>query len=407
MKRIDNLYHKITDIKNIKEMYDKRIKINTKNKVKIARFDEHYVSNIVRIKEILDSKNYKPYRYNIFLIREPKLRLIMAQSVTDKIINHLVSKYFLIDVFEPILKENNIATRIGKGTHYGIKKLKKFLSKNIYKDLYILKYDVKKYFFNLDHDILKKIIRKKIKDINAIKILDTIIDSTNAEYINKFIERLKSREIEKVKNSDSPNKDKLIDEIESIPLCKKGSSAPIGNMSSQAFAVIYLHEIDSYIVDVLKPMFYIRYQDDGVLISEDKEYLVKCLNEINKLMIQYKLKLNNKTRIYKIDEGFEFLGFKYVRKNNKLVVKVKNQTKKRFKRKMKSIYKLHVNNKFNLKDLNQVKASYFGHLKYGDTNNLISVTLKRYEKEKYYDLGNKIVIDNNGELKIVAFSQKK
>ena len=153
--------------------------------------------------------------------------------------------------------------------------------------------------------------------------------------------------------------------------------------------------------------FYLRYQDDGVLISEDKEYLVKCLNEINKLMIQYKLELNNKTRIYKIDEGFEFLGFKYVRKNNKLVVKVKNQTKKRFKRKMKSIYKLHVNNKFNLKDLNQVKASYFGHLKYGDTNNLISVTLKRYEKEKYYDLGNKVVIDNNGELKIVAFSQKK
>ena len=124
-------------------------------------------------------------------------------------------------------------------------------------------------------------------------------------------------------------------------------------------------------------------------------------------MIQYKLELNNKTRIYKIDEGFEFLGFKYVRKNNKLVVKVKNQTKKRFKRKMKSIYKLHVNNKFNLKDIKQVKASYLGHLKYGDTNNLVSVTLKRYEKEKYYDLGNKIVIEDNGELKIVAFSQKK
>ena len=175
MKRIGNLYQKITDIKNIKEMYDKRIRINTKNKVKIARFDEHYVSNIARIKEILESKNYKPYRYNIFLIREPKVRLIMAQCVSDKIINHLVSKYFLIDVFEPVLKENNIATRVGKGTHYGIKKLKTFLRNNIEKDLYILKFDVTKYFFNLNHEILKKIIRKKIKDYDIIKILDKCI----------------------------------------------------------------------------------------------------------------------------------------------------------------------------------------------------------------------------------------
>ena len=259
MKRIGNLYQKITDIKNIKEMYDKRIRINTKNKVKIARFDEHYVSNIVRIKEILESKNYKPYRYNIFLIREPKVRLIMAQCVSDKIINHLVSKYFLIDVFEPVLKENNIATRVGKGTHYGIKKLKTFLRNNIEKDLYILKFDVTKYFFNLNHEILKKIIRKKIKDYDIIKILDTIIDSTNELYINEFIKKKKKKEKKKKKNSNKPNKNKLIDEIKNIPLCKKGSSAPIENMSSQAFAIIYLNEIDSYIVEVLKPMFYLRY----------------------------------------------------------------------------------------------------------------------------------------------------
>ena len=403
MKRIGNLYQKITDIKNIKEMYDKRIRLNTKNKVKIARFDEHYVSNIARIKEILKSKNYKPYRYNIFLIREPKVRLIMAQCVSDKIINHLVSKYFLIDVFEPVLKENNIATRVGKGTHYGIKKLKTFLRNNIEKDLYILKFDVTKYFFNLNHEILKKIIRKKIKDYDVIKILDTIIDSTNELYINEFIKKIKLKEIEKIQNSNKPNKNKLIDEIKSIPLCKKGSSAPIGNMSSQAFAIIYLNEIDSYIVEVLKPMFYLRYQDDGLLISESKEYLKHCLDEIVKLMNKYKLKLNDKTRIYSIDDGFEFLGFKYIRKNKKLIVKVKNQTKRRFKRKIRTIYKLYINNKFSLKDLKQVKSSYNGHLKHGDTKNLISVTLKRYAKEKYYDLGNKVIIDKEGEIKIVAF----
>ena len=326
MKRIDNLYHKITDIKNIKEMYDKRIRINTKNKVKIARFDEHYVSNIVRIKEILESKNYKPYRYNIFLIREPKVRLIMSQCITDKIINHLVSKYFLIDVFEPMLIENNIATRIGKGTHIGIKKVKKCLKDNIDKEIYILKFDVKKYFFNLDHNIIKDIIRTKIKDKDVLNILYTIIDSTDENYINREILNIKNKEIERLKKTNSNNIDKLIKEVEAIPLCEKGVSAPIGNMSSQSFAVIYLHELDKYIVEKLKPILYVRYQDDGLLISDNKKDLKYYLIEIKRIVKKYKLELNHKTKIYHIDEGFEFLGFKYIRKNNRLVVKVKNQT---------------------------------------------------------------------------------
>ena len=393
MKRIDNLYSKITDIKNITDMYDKRISINTKNKVKVERFDEHYVSNIARIKEILESRKYKPYKYNIFLIREPKVRLIMAQSITDKIINHLVSKYFLVDVFEPMLIENNIAMRVGKGTHVGIKKLKECLRKNINKDIYILKYDVKKYFFNLDHDILKNIIKKKIKDKDAINILDTIIDSTNEDYINKTIINIKNKEKNKIKNSNITNKKQLIEELKKIPLCKKGKSVPIGNMSSQTFAVLYGHEIDLYIVEKLKPILYLRYNDDGILISNNKEYLEYCLKELKKLMTKYKLELNSKTRIYHIDDGFEFLGFKYIRKNGKLIVKLKNQTKKRFKRKIKNIYKLYINNKYNLKDLKQVKMSYLGHLKYGNTNNLVKVTLDRYEKDRYYDLGYKVIIN--------------
>ena len=394
MKRQSNLYNNITDIKNIIEMYDKRISVNTKNKIKVERFDEQYVSNMSIVKGILDTRNYKPGNYNIFLIREPKVRLIMGQSITDKIINHLVSKYFLVDVFEPILIENNIATRIGKGTHMGIKKVKECLKKNIDKDLYILKFDVKKYFFNLDHNILKFIIRSKIKDKDAIKILDTIIDSTDEPYINEEITKIKQKEMDKLRNSNSPNKDKLIKEVESIPLCKKGVSAPIGNMSSQSFAIIYLHELDDFIVEKLKPILYIRYQDDGLLISDNKEYLKYCLTEIKKIIKKYKLELNNKTRIYKIDEGFEFLGFRFIRKNNKLIVKVKNQTKKRFKRKIKISYELYLDNKIKLEKIKMIEGSYLGHLRYGDTKNLVCSTIKRFRKDKYFYLGNKVIIYN-------------
>ena len=141
--------------------------------------------------------------------------------------------------------------------------------------------------------------------------------------------------------------------------------------------------------------------DDGILIAEDKEYLVYCLDEITKIVNKYKLELNSKTMIYKLDNGFEFLGFKYIKKNKKLIIKVKNQTKKKFKRKLKKLYKLYSNDKISYKDIIQIKASYLGHLKYGNTKNLINRTLKKYEKDKYYDYGKEVKILKNGEIVII------
>ena len=141
--------------------------------------------------------------------------------------------------------------------------------------------------------------------------------------------------------------------------------------------------------------------DDGILIAEDKEFLVYCLNEITRIVNKYKLELNSKTKIYKLDNGFKFLGFKYVKKNKKLIIKVKNQTKKKFKRKLKKLYKLYSNNKISYKEVLQVKASYLGHLNYGDTKNLINSTLKKYEKDKYYDYGKEVKVLKNGEIVIM------
>lgn len=86
MRKVGNLYHRITDIKNIKYIYDKKVRLNTKNKVAIERFDEYYASNIARIKYILDNKLYKPGKYNIFLIKEPKVRLIMARVLLIRLL---------------------------------------------------------------------------------------------------------------------------------------------------------------------------------------------------------------------------------------------------------------------------------------------------------------------------------
>lgn len=381
MKRLNNLYNNIIDIKVIQDMYDKRIKINTKNKKKIERFENNYVSNMIYIKNILKERKYVPGKYNIFLIKEPKIRLIMSQNIIDKIINHVVSKYFLSEVYDKTLIDTNVATRLNKGTNYGIKMLKRYINEIKEEKFYVLKFDISKYFYNIDHDILKKLIRKKIKDKDVLKILDDIINSTNYEYVNKIINCIKEKEINKIKNSNSNYKDKIIKEINNLPIYKKGKGLPIGNMSSQVLAIIYLNELDHFIKEKLKIKYYIRYMDDGIILHKDKEYLKYCLSEIKKILYKYKLELNNKTKIYKSSEGFEFLGFRYYIRNNKLIMKVNNKTKKRFKRKMKIMIKLVNNKKIEVDKFNQVKSSYLGHLNYGNTKKLVrlNIGIKSYD----------------------------
>ena len=301
MKRLNNLYNQILDVKIIQNTYDKKIKNNTKNKQKLERFEYNYVSNIVYIKNILEKRKYQVGKYNIFIIKEPKIRLIMSQNIIDKIINHIVTEYFLIRPFENTLINENIATRKNKGTSYGIKLLKKYLNKVKFNEFYILKFDIEKYFFNIDHSICKKIIRKKIKDKEVLKLLDEIIDSTDCEYINKTIKKNKMNEI--LKHSTIKN------EISDIPFYEKGKGLPIGNMSSQFLAILYLNELDHFIKQELNIKYYIRYMDDGLIIHESKEYLEYCLQEIDKIIKKYKLKFNKKTKIYSYNQGFEFLGF--------------------------------------------------------------------------------------------------
>lgn len=377
MKRVNNIYNEIVNIERILNMYDKRIRINTKNKVKLSRFEYNYVSNIVYIKNVLEDKSYTPGRYNIFIIKEPKVRLIMSQNIIDKIINHVVSEYFLVRVFDNTLIRENVATRSGKGTHYGIRLLKKYINELKQGDFYILKFDISKYFYNLDHNIIKDILKKKIKDKDALRLLFKIIDSTDYKYINKRINDLKQQEIDKIINSNSSNKDKLIKDIENIPEYKVGKGLPIGNMSSQFLAILYLNELDHFIKDKLNLKYYIRYMDDGVILHNDKEYLKYCLDEITKMLDKYKLKLNSKTQIVNCKEGFEFLGFRYVIKNKRLIIKIRNQTKRRFKRKMKTMYRLVDENKITQKDVIQVENSYLGHLNYGNAQKLIKNNFKK------------------------------
>lgn len=376
MKKVNRLYNRINDIDIICDMYDNVISRNTKNKSKIERFNDYYSSNIINIKNIINNCNYKVSKYNIFLIREPKLRIIMSQNITDKVINHLVAKYFLVDIFDKSFIDTNVATRIGKGTHYGLIKVKKYLNEIKFKNsnFYYLKFDISKYFYNIDHDIVKELIRRKIKDKDVLNIIDSIIDSTDDDYVNFCINKLKVKEINRINNLKISDKEKnlKIEEINNIFLYLSGKGFPIGNMTSQLIAILYLNELDHYIKEILGIKYYVRYMDDGILIHEDKNYLKYCLSKIKIILSKYKLNLNfKKTEINSIKKELDFLGYRFVIRDNKIIIKVRNDCKKRFKKKIKLL---------RYKDYNKYKnliESYKGHLGYGDCRGLFYKVVKK------------------------------
>ena len=275
---------------------------------------------------------------------------------------------------EKTLIDTNVATRLNRGTHYGIKRLKNYLNLCKNETVYALKFDINKYFYTIDHDILFNMIKTKIKDKDALKIIKNILDSTDKDYINERINKVKEKIIKKINLSNLSKKEKetKILEISRLPLYEKGKGLPIGNMSSQIMAVFYLNKIDHYIKEKLHIKYYLRYMDDGILISNDKRYLKKCLKLLEKELEKYKLKLNDKTQIININkEEIDFLGFHFYIKN-KIILKVRRDCKKRFKGKIKKISKSTISIAKAITIIN----SYKGHFKWGNCYNLYRNNLK-------------------------------
>ena len=300
MKRKNNLYENICVIKHIEDAFNEVCK-NTKNKRKVELFKEYKCLYISRIYNILKTRKYIPGKYNVFTIYEPKQRTIISQNMQDKVINHLVTRQILYPAILPCLINENVASRENMGTRKGLEYYYKYIRNCTikYDKFYVLKCDISKYFANIDHEILKIKIRKKIKDKEALKIIDDIIDSYEI-------------------------------------------GLGIGNMTSQCLAIFYLNDMDHYIKEVLKIKYYVRYQDDFLLFHESKQYLQECLIRLQDFLKREKLKLNKKTRIYSNNENFIFLG----RKNNKNYAnyrRIKGKIKKKyysFQKEKTSLYSL-------------------------------------------------------------------
>lgn len=339
-------------------IYEKEICKNTKNKNKINIFERNKIQNIFDIKSIIESGNYTVSRYNIFSIGRPKYRIVMSLSIKDKIINHYVARNILINKLDKYLDIRNCAARRNMGYDYGIRLLLRYLEENKkYDKFYILRIDINKYFYNIDHDVLKEMLINKL-DEDEYKIICNVIDSTNEEYVNGEIIKTKEKLLNADKNRHS--------EIDNIPLYNHSKGLPIGNITSQFLSIFYLYKLDHYIVHNLKLKHMVRYMDDFVIICVDKEYLKHCLEVIkDKLDKEYKLKINNKkTFIVDSINGFEFLGYRYRVINNNIYIRVKSENKKRRNNNIKKLNYLYRNHKISYKRYFNSMNNYLNSYKY-------------------------------------------
>ena len=236
-------YEKIYDFQNLYKAHTvaRRSKRTTRE---VIEFEMNLGENLTALSDSLKNRTYRMQDYYSFAIYDPKYRMIHALHYRDRVVQHCLCDEVLAPILDKKLIYDNSACRIGKGTHFAMERLSGFLREFYRKhgtDGYFLKCDIRKFFDNIDHLVLKQKLSKVIEDERVLTLLYQIIDS-----------------------------------FEVMP----GKGLPLGNQTSQWFAIFYLDGFDRLIKEKMKIKYYSRYMDDCVLIYQDKKYLCYCLEQM-------------------------------------------------------------------------------------------------------------------------------
>lgn len=325
-------YEKIFDFQNLYKAHTAARK-GKRNTREVIDFEMNLSENLTLLSEELKKKTYKIKGYYRFSIYDPKYRIIHALHYRDRVVQHCICDEVLAPILDKKLIYDNSACRIGKGTHFAIDRVSKFLHDFYVKqgtNGYFLKCDIRKYFDSIDHEILKRKLENVIFDKDVLNLLCQIIDS-----------------------------------YEAAP----GKGLPLGNQTSQWFAIFYLDGFDRLIKEKFQIKYYSRYMDDCVLLHQDKEYLRKCLRQMTEYTSsELQLDFNEKTNIFPIKNGVNYLGWHiYLTDSGKVIRKVRQQTKYKYKRKLKYFEKAYKDNEVSLAEISQVVSSYYAHLAHGHT----------------------------------------
>lgn len=328
MKTYKNLYENICSFENLWRA-SRKAKRGKSSVEYVQRFEHRLEPELLLLRDQLLHQTYVPGVYKEFMIVEPKLRMISAAPYRDRVVHHA-----LCNIIEPLFERsfifNSYANRVGKGVHSAVDRYQVFARK--YR--YVLKCDIRKYFPSIDHNILKGIVRRRIACPRTLWLIDTIIDNSNAQ-------------------------EQIIDYFSGDNLFtpfQRRRGLPIGNLTSQFLANVFLNGFDHYMTETLHCEGYIRYVDDFVTFSDSKDRLYEIREAASEQLANQRLTLHDKkSLVHRTDAGVQFLGYRMFPEYRLLL----HAAKVRYRRKLKRLTQNYHEGKV---PLSRVRASIHGWL---------------------------------------------
>lgn len=321
-------FEKVTDFGNMYAAF-RKAKRGKGYKKSSARFNLIALDGVNSSIAQLKNRTYRVSEYTEFKVYEPKERVIQTASFKDKVIQHCLCDNVIMPRLSNVFIYDNCAAQQGKGTLFGLDRLAEQMQQFYRKygmDGYILKCDVRKFFYNISHDQLKDMVRYYFGyDPEICWLCELFIDSTS------------------------------------------GKGLPLGNQINQGFALLYLDGMDKLITRELGIEYYGRYMDDFYLIHPSKEYLKYCLKVITAYLETLDLELNEKTQIFPFKNGVSYLGFHtYVTANGKVIRRLKNQNKRNAQRKYLRMAKLVAAGELPLEKFQASYGAWKNHISHGN-----------------------------------------
>jgi retron-type reverse transcriptase len=325
MRRTGGLFARIIAFENLLAA-ERRAARGKRDRASVARFEFHLERELIALQEALQEGTYRPGAFCTFEVRDRKRRAICAAPFRDRVLHHAVC-----DVLEPVFESRSIhdsyACRRGKGTHAAIARAQQLARRWPF----FLKCDVRRFFASVDHAVLRGLLTRLFKEPEVLGLLDRII-------------------------------------VHGPPEAEPGRGLPIGNLTSQHFANLYLGELDHHLKDRMRVKGYLRYMDDVLLFAEDKSSLHRLLAEIRGFLanpLHLALK-EQATRIAPVSEGIPFLGFHIYPGN----IRLNQRTRRRFRRQVLEIERAYQAGRIDLRELSDRSASLFAHVGHADSYRL-------------------------------------
>ncbi len=341
------MYLRLTSFGNLFAAFHSASK-GKRGKPSVAAFEHRLEDNLLRLRQDLRSFTYTPGGYCSFHIHEPKRRLISAAPFRDRVVHHALCN-IIEPEFERSFIRDSYANRIGKGTHRALDRCQQYARR--YR--YVLQCDVRQFFPSLDHGVLRVALTSKIHDVRVRWLVDQILCSGRDVLAEEY--------------------DMVYFPGDDLFAIERPRGLPIGNLTSQFWANVYLNTFDHFVKRELRCPAYLRYVDDFMLFADDKRLLWQWKNNLIEKLLAMRLTIHKNAHPRPVAEGVAFLGFVVYPESRRL----KRSKGLYFRRKYRAMQRGHLDRTIPLENISASVRGWVNHARYGNTVGLRKAILTR------------------------------